>query len=175
MRRLIFLQIWLKWASDLLPRTSHHKPQTSLSLPAGFESGGHGGSPGLADEVHEHDRHSRGFHQSEGGTNLQFGVIGEKQRLPAKSSFGMVDYINAWKHPMSVHPVGPEKLNVEPSSRKLMAEHVFDHVSVAVSDGRGYGLQELLRPHVTLSHARAAWTQLPTSLAAVVIDEREHS
>jgi hypothetical protein len=56
-----------------------------------------------------------------------------------------------------------------------MAEHVFDHVSVAVSDGRGYGLQELLRPHVTLSHARAAWTRLPTSLAAVVIDEREHS
>ena len=47
--------------------------------------------------------------------------------------------------------------------------------TVAVSDGRGYGLQELLRPHVTLSHARAAWTRLPTSLAAVVIDEREHS
>ena len=95
--------------------------------------------------------------------------------MPAKSNFGMVDGINAWKHPMSVHPVGPEKLDVEPSSRKLMAEHVFDHVSVAVSDGRGYGLQELLRPHVTLSHARAAWTRLPMSLAAVVIDEREHS
>ncbi len=50
---------------------------------------------------------------------------------------------------MSAHPVGPEKLDVEPSSRKLMAEHAFDHVSVAVSDGRGYGLQELLRPDVT--------------------------
>src|SRR5438132_6001523 len=175
MQGLIFLQTWIAWASELLPRSSQLKSLTSLSRPGGFESGGHGGSPGLADEVYEHDRQSRGFHQSEGGTNLQFGVIGEKQRLPAKSSFGMVDYINAWKHPMSVHPVGPEKLNVEPSSRKLMAEHVFDHVSFAVSDGRGYVIQVLLRPHVTLSHARAAWTRLPTSLAAVVIDEREHS
>jgi hypothetical protein len=87
----------------------------------------------------------------------------------------MVDRINDWKYPMSAHPVGPEKLDVAPSRRKLMAEHVFDHVSVTVSDGRGYGLQDLLRPHVTLSHARAAWTRLPTSLAAVVINEREHS
>ena len=80
----------------------------------------------------------------------------------------MVERSNTWKHPMSVHPVGPEKLDVEPSRRKLMAEHVFDHVSVAVSDGRGYGLQELFRPHVTLSHARAAWTRHPMSLAAEI-------
>ena len=76
---------------------------------------------------------------------------------------------------MSAYPVGPEKLDVEPSRRKLTAEHVFDLVSVTVSDGRGYGLQDMLRPHVTLSHARAAWKRLPTSLAEVVIDEREHS
>ena len=86
----------------------------------------------------------------------------------------MVVCINEWKLLMSVHPVGPEKLDVEPSSRKLMTGHMFYHVSVAVSDCRDYGLQELLRPHVTLSQARAAWTRPPTSLAAVVIDEREH-
>ena len=76
---------------------------------------------------------------------------------------------------MPPHPVGPEKLDVEPSHRKLAAEHLFDHVSVTVSDGRGYGLQDLLHPHVTLSHTRALWKPLPLSLAAVVIDEREHS
>ena len=53
-----------------LPRASHLTPQSSLSLPAGFESGGHGGSPALADELHEHDRHSRGFHQSRRETEI---------------------------------------------------------------------------------------------------------
>lgn len=76
---------------------------------------------------------------------------------------------------MAAHPVGPEKLDVEPSRRERKAGHAFDLAAVTVSDGRGYGLDDMLRPDVTLSHARAAWKRLPMSLAAVVIDEREHS
>jgi len=76
---------------------------------------------------------------------------------------------------MAAHPVRVEKLAVKSSGRKLMSAHLFEHVAVTVSDGGEYGLQEMLRPQVTLSHARAAWKWMGTSLAAVVVEEREHS
>lgn len=76
---------------------------------------------------------------------------------------------------MSVRAVGLNSLDVKSSARKLRAQHVFDSLSVTVSDGYDYGLQDVLLPHVTLVQARAAWTHLPTSLAAVVVDERDHS
>ena len=75
---------------------------------------------------------------------------------------------------MSVRTVGLNSLDVKSSARKLMAQHVFAPLSVTVSDGHDYGLQDALLPHVTLVQARAAWTHLPTSLAAMVVDERDH-
>lgn len=76
---------------------------------------------------------------------------------------------------MAAHPVRLETLAVKSSGRKRTSTHLFEQVAVTISDGGEYGLQEMLRPQVTLSHARAAWTRMDTSLAAVVIDERDHS
>lgn len=76
---------------------------------------------------------------------------------------------------MAAYPAKPEDSVVKSTSRKLLSERLLAQVSVTVSDGRQYGLEENLRPSVTLSQARAAWKPLATSLAAAVIDEREHS
>lgn len=76
---------------------------------------------------------------------------------------------------MATRPVKPETLAGESSSKKLKAAHLFEQVAVAVSDGSEYGLHELLRSQATLSQARAAWKPMNRSLAAVVIDEREHA
>ena len=77
---------------------------------------------------------------------------------------------------MATHPVRLETPAVKSSRRKRTSAHLFEQVAVTISDGGEYGLQEMLRPQITLAHARAAWTQqMDRSLAAVVVDEREHS
>lgn len=76
---------------------------------------------------------------------------------------------------MATHSVKQKSLVVNPSSRKLNAAQLFERVTVTVSDGSEYGLHELVLPQATLSQARAAWKRRDTSLAAVVIDERDQS
>jgi len=76
---------------------------------------------------------------------------------------------------MAAYPAKSEDPAVKSSGRKLSSERLLAQVPVTVSDGREYGLEEKLRPSVTLSQARAAWKPLATSVAAAVIDEREHS
>lgn len=76
---------------------------------------------------------------------------------------------------MSAYPAKSEDSVVKSTGRKLSSEYLLAQESVTVSDGRGYGLEEKLRPSVTLSQARAAWKPLAMSLAAAVIDDREHS
>jgi len=76
---------------------------------------------------------------------------------------------------MAAYPPKSDDSVVKSTSRKLSSARLLAQVSVTVSDGREYGLEEKLRPSVTLSQARAAWKPLVTSLAAAVIDERERS
>jgi hypothetical protein len=79
------------------------------------------------------------------------------------------------KSPMSVPHARPNRREVELSNKKRNGASLFDHVSVVVSDGTEYGLEQMLQPLVTLSHARAIWKGPSLSLTATIIDERDHS
>ncbi len=74
--------------------------------------------------------------------------------------------------------VGRSQLNtvkVEPSARKQAARRQLTGLSVKVSDGTDYGLQETLLPDVSLADAREALKEVPESLAHAVIEERQTS
>jgi len=57
---------------------------------------------------------------------------------------------------MAAYPPKSDDSVVKSTGRKLSSERLLAQVPVTVSDGRGYGLEEKLRPSVTLSQARAA-------------------
>jgi hypothetical protein len=95
-------------------------------------------------------------------------------RLLLRGSFDMVR-ATIGRSRMAAHSAKPEDLAVKSTGRKLSSERLLGQAPVTVSDGREYGLEEKLRPSVTLSQARAAWKPLVTSLAAAVIVEREQS
>ena len=76
---------------------------------------------------------------------------------------------------MAVHRSQPNTVKVEPSARKKEARRQLTGLSVKVSDGTDYGLQEILLPDVTLANAREALRKVPESLARAVIEERQTS
>ena len=76
---------------------------------------------------------------------------------------------------MSHESAQSKVIEATPSARKLRARQQFERLSLKVSDGLEYGLQEALLPNVGLTHAREALKALPQSLAQTVMEERQTS
>ena len=69
--------------------------------------------------------------------------------------------------------VPSRSIPIQPSARKLAAQHRLSQLAVKLSDGSDYQLQDALLPEVTLTQVRDALKNIPEPLALAVIQERQ--
>lgn len=92
-------------------------------------------------------------------------------RLLGRERWGMVTVISGMHHVSLPRKIRRFDREID-WQKALIGTSLLAQKSMTMSDGRGYGLEEQLRPSVPLSQAWAAWKPLPTSLATAVIDDR---